>query len=65
MQVLKYQFHTLAFRAEIVETTFGCPKYGRIVVVSRLFYFCILMSFLVIYLNDRCFLELTFVSGAD
>ena len=30
-----------------------------------IFYFRILMSFLVVSLNDRHFLELTFVSGAD
>ena len=51
--------------AEIVETTFPFPKYGGIIVVSRLFYFHILMSFLVVPLNNHCFLELTFVSGAD
>ena len=41
------------FEAEIVE------------VVSRLFYFRILMSFQVVPLNNRRFLELTFISGAD
>ena len=52
------------WEAEIVETTFGGPKKGRII-VSHLFYFLILMLFLVVSLNDHRFLELTVVSGAD
>ena len=51
--------------AEIVETTLGYPKQCRIIVVSRLIYFRILMSFLVVSLNDCRFLELTFIIGAD
>ena len=51
--------------AEIVETTFLFLKYGWIMVISGLFNFCILISFLVVPLNDRRFLELTFFSGAD
>ena len=58
-------FIFIGFQAEIVETTFPFPKYGRIIVVSRLFYFRILMSFPEVPINDRRFLELTFVSGAD
>ena len=54
-----------SLQAEIVEMTFGSPKKGRIIVVSRLFYFCILMLFLVVSLNDCRFLELTFISLAD
>ena len=57
--------HFLCPNAEIVETTLGYPKYRRIIVISHLIYFRILMLFLVISLNDRHFLELTFVSGAD
>ena len=54
-----------SLKAEIVEMTFGFPKLGRIIVISLLFYFRILVSFLVVSLNDCHFLELAFVSGAD
>ena len=52
-------------KAEIVETTFRYPKLLRILVVSCLFYFHFLNSFLVFSENECLFLELTFVSGAD
>ena len=51
--------------ADIVETTFGYPKLRRILVISCLFYFRFLKSFLVISENECRFLELTFIFGAD
>ena len=54
--------HTKAFF--FFPMSLRCRDSG-IIVVARLINFRILMSFLVVSLNDRCFLELTFVSGAD
>ena len=62
--LVKYIFLT-TFYAEIVEMTFQFPKQGRIIVVSRLFYFRILMPFLVVPLNDCRFLELITISSSS
>ena len=44
---------------------FGFPEIGLDNSCFSFIYFRILMSFLVVSLNYFCFLELTFVSGAD
>ena len=44
---------------------FRVPKTGSDNGYFSLFFFRFLMSFLVVSLNHRCFLELAFVSGAD
>ena len=47
------------------ENDFWGPKIGSDNSRFSFFYFHILLSFLAVSLNDCCFLELTFVSGAD
>ena len=58
-------FGGLSLKAEIVEKTLEYPKKHWIIVVSRLFYFLILMSFLVVSLNNCPFSKRLSFLGAD